>query len=171
MRFLIPPIFLKTPSMAQVYIGLGSNIGDKRKNITNATVLIGALMGDLKVLSSLYETSPWGFESENQFLNAAILVETDQTPETCLAMAKAIEREMGRVKTGEGYEDRIIDVDILLYEDMVLSTESLTIPHPLMQQRDFVLRPLAEIAPNLLHPTLKKTMAELLSELKQTEKQ
>lgn len=151
--------------MANVFIGLGSNIGDKRKNITDATFIIGSLMGKLCQLSSLYETEPWGFESSNTFLNATIQIETDFEPQKCLDMAKAIEREMGRVHTKEGYEDRIIDVDILFYDDITYKSETLTIPHPLIEKRDFVLRPLAEIAPDFIHPVSKKSISTLLSEL------
>ncbi len=151
--------------MSKIYVGLGSNLGDKKLNITNATILLGSLMGDLKVLSSLYETEPWGFRSDNKFLNAVVLLETNIDPQMCLEMAKAIEREMGRVYTHEGYEDRLIDVDILLYDDRVIWTETLTLPHPLMHERDFVLKPMVEIAPDLQHPLLKKTMKELLCEI------
>ncbi len=151
--------------MSKIYVGLGSNLGDKKLNITNATILLGSLMGDLKVLSSLYETEPWGFRSDNKFLNAVVLLETNIEPQMCLEMAKAIEREMGRVYTHEGYEDRLIDVDILLYDDRVIRTETLTLPHPLMHERDFVLKPMVEIAPDLQHPLLRKTMKELLCEI------
>ena len=133
--------------MSKLYLGLGSNLGDRKKNITDATTICGALIGTLEALSSLYETEPWGFSSPNKFLNAVICLETDKAPELCLALIKGIEREMGRTYSREnGYEDRIIDIDILLYGDLILQTETLTIPHPRMGERDFVLRPLAEIA-------------------------
>ncbi len=116
-------------------------------------MICAALIGKLEALSSLYETEPWGFSSPNKFLNAVICVETDKKPELCLALVKGIEREMGRVYFCEdGYEDRIIDIDILLYDDLILRTETLTIPHPRMMERDFVLQPLAEIAPDLKLP-------------------
>lgn len=150
--------------MSKIYLGLGSNMGDRKQLITDATMICGTIMGNIVTLSSLYETEPWGFSSPNKFLNAAICIETEHSPEKCLAMAKAIEREMGRMKhAGTGYEDRPIDIDILFYDDLVMNSETLTIPHPLIQKRDFVLRPLAEIAPDLKHPILKKNMDELLS--------
>lgn len=152
--------------MAKVYLGLGSNLGDRKKNITNATIIIGSIMGDIRMLSSLHETEPWGFESSNPFMNAVILVETDCSPETCLQMAKSIEREMGRTyHKNNGYEDRIIDIDILLYDDLVMDSDTLKIPHPLIQDRLFVLNPLAEIAPDLIHPTIGKSIQELLDHL------
>lgn len=155
--------------MANVYIGLGTNLGDKKKNITNATILLGSLMGDVKNLSSLYETEPWGFESANNFLNAVVQIDTTLSPRVCLKMAKAIEREMGRSYTKCGYEDRIIDVDILMYDSEVVEDEDLKIPHALMHLREFVLKPLAELAPDLVHPVLNKTMEDLLSELQKKE--
>jgi len=139
--------------MSNLYLALGSNVGDRKKNITNATILCNALIGTLQTLSSLYETEPWGFSSPNKFMNAVICLETDKSSELCLALAKGIEREMGRQPSEkEGYEDRIIDIDILFYDDLIIRTEALTIPHPHIEKRDFVLEPLAEIAPELRHP-------------------
>ncbi len=149
--------------MAKLYLGLGSNLGDRKKNITDATMICAALVGTLESLSSLYETEPWGFSTPNKFMNAAICLETDKSPELCLAMLKGIEREMGRVYScNTGYEDRIIDIDILLYDDLILQTETLTIPHPRMEERDFVLRPLAEIAPELKHPVRGDSIEKIL---------
>lgn len=153
--------------MSIVYVGLGSNLGDRRKNITNATILLGAIMGEIKNLSSIYETTPWGYKSDHLFMNAVAVVETKEEPTTCLKMAKAIEREMGRTYEQAGcYEDRIIDLDILMYDNLTVTDKNLTIPHPLIQDREFVLVPLCEVAPNLVHPVLKKTVCELLKEIK-----
>lgn len=152
--------------MPKLYLGLGSNLGDRKKNITDATVICSALIGTLEVISSLYETEPWGFSSPNKFLNAVICLETDKEPGLCLALAKGVEREMGRVNScRNGYEDRVIDVDILLYDDLILETETLSIPHPRMRERDFVLRPLAEIAPQLKHPVYGDRIEEMLERL------
>lgn len=157
--------------MATVFLGIGTNIGNKKKNITDATIIIGSVMGEIRALSSLYETEPWGYESPNTFLNAVIQIETEIEPQKCLDIAKAIEREMGRVHTKEGYEDRIIDIDILFYDDTIYHSGNLTIPHPLIEKRDFVLRPMAEIAPDFRHPISGKTMKNLLHELnKKSEK-
>lgn len=149
--------------MAKLYLGLGSNLGDRKKNITDATMICGSLIGTLENLSSLYETEPWGFSSPNLFMNAVICIETDKDPELCLAMIKAIEREMGRVcLQKERYEDRIIDIDILFYGNQIVRTETLSIPHPHIEKRKFVLEPLAEIAPELIHPLTEMTVREML---------
>ena len=120
--------------MAKLYLGLGSNIGDKKKNIINATMICGSLIGTIESMSSLYETEPWGYSSKNIFLNAVICVNTDFSPELCLEMTQAIEREMGRTKksTNEIYEDRIIDIDILFYDDFIIEKDNLIIPHTLI---------------------------------------
>ena len=133
--------------MANVYIGLGSNLGEKKKNITNATIILGSIMGDIRLLSSLYETEPWGFQSNNTFVNAVILCETTLTPRQVLQATQKVEREMGRKKksTDGGYADRCIDIDILLYDDLRVDEPDLQIPHPLMLKRDFVMIPLREI--------------------------
>ncbi|MDR1258854.1 MAG: 2-amino-4-hydroxy-6-hydroxymethyldihydropteridine diphosphokinase [Tannerellaceae bacterium] len=148
--------------MATVYIGLGTNLGDKNKHITTAVKLLAERAGKILALSRLYENPPWGFESENEFINAALALETVLSPLELLNITQQIEREMGRSgNTSGSYCDRIIDIDILLYEDMILHTDNITLPHPLMHERRFVAVPLAEIAPALLHPVLKKTMASL----------
>jgi 2-amino-4-hydroxy-6-hydroxymethyldihydropteridine diphosphokinase len=147
-------------------LGLGSNIGDRRQNLTNAIILLSEIVGEVKAISNLYETSPEGFASPNDFLNAAVAIQSDLLPEETLARCKAIEREMGRQpKQSDEYEDRLIDIDILFHGDLVHHSETLHIPHPMAHCRRFVLQPLAEIAPDFLHPELKATVKELLDKL------
>lgn len=148
--------------MATVYLSLGTNLGDKKRNMTTAAGLLAERMGEILALSHLYETKPWGFESENTFLNAAIALETPMEPFELLDATKQIERDMGRKEKSNGsYKDRLIDIDILMYEDVIIQTEELTIPHPLMHERSFVIGPLAEIAATCEHSILKKTIGEL----------
>lgn len=152
--------------MALVYLGLGTNIGNKRKNMVTAAALLAERAGDVLSLSSFYETEPWGFASENTFLNAALELETACSPMELLHLTQQIEREMGRTQKSDGsYHDRIIDIDILLYGNEVVHHEDLVVPHPLMQQRLFVMQPLAEIAPSLVHPVLQKSMYDLYMDL------
>lgn len=152
--------------MASVYLGLGTNIGNKRKNMVTTAALLAERAGDVLSLSSFYETEPWGFDSENTFLNAALELETSCSPMELLRLTQQIEQEMGRTQKSDGsYHDRIIDIDILLYGNEIIHTEELVVPHPLMQQRLFVMQPLAEIAPSLVHPVLQKSMYELYMEL------
>ncbi len=132
----------------KVYLGLGTNLGDKEKNIAKAIEKIGELVGDVVRQSALYGTKPWGFSSENDFINAAVCVETTHTPQEVLKITQHIEQGMGRKeksKDGE-YHDRIIDIDILLYGEEHIDSSSLVVPHPLIMQRDFVVKPLSEIA-------------------------
>lgn len=126
---------------------MGTNLGDKRKNIAEAIKNIGELVGDLVRQSALYETEPWGFRSDNRFVNAAVCVDTQLSPRRLLEVTQRIEREMGRTLKSDGgeYHDRIIDIDILLYGDLHIDEPDLKIPHPLMHERDFVMTPLNEI--------------------------
>lgn len=129
------------------YLSLGTNLGDKRKNIAEAINYIGELVGDVVRQSALYETEPWGFRSDNRFVNAAVCVDTRLSPRRLLEVTQRIEREMGRTLKSDGgeYHDRIIDIDILLYGDQPIDEPDLKIPHPLMHERDFVMTPLNEI--------------------------
>ena len=144
-----------TKKMHQVYLGLGSNLGDREEHIRKAIALIGESIGLVIRQSSLIETEPWGFESANRFLNSVILVETTLTPRQLLKATQKIERQLGRKKkstdssllTPVSYSDRSIDIDILLYDDLIVDEPDLKIPHPLMEQRDFVMTPLNEIKP------------------------
>ncbi len=126
---------------------MGTNLGDKRKNIAVAIKNIGELVGDVVRQSALYETEPWGFRSDNRFVNAAVCVDTQLSPRRLLEVTQRIEREMGRTLKSDGgeYHDRIIDIDILLYGDLHIDEPDLKIPHPLMHERDFVMTPLNEI--------------------------
>lgn len=132
--------------MAIVYLGLGSNLGNKHKNLNVAIEEINKRIGSVVSQSDFVVTEPWGFESENSFLNAVICIITNIPPISLLQITQQIERDLGRTnKTSSNYEDRIIDIDILLYDDLRISSPQLTIPHPLMMQRDFVMRPLMQI--------------------------
>ena len=131
----------------KVYLGLGSNLGDCRKNLERAIRLIGDRVGQVTRQSSFIETEPWGFESPHKFVNAVILCETTKTPREVLMLTQQIERDMGRMKksVSGGYADRAIDIDILLYDDLTIDEPDLKIPHPLMHERDFVMIPLEEV--------------------------
>ena len=131
----------------KVYFSLGSNLGDKAGNIREAINRIGELIGEVDRQSTLLITEPWGFESDNSFVNAAVRCITTLSPFEILHLTQDIERAMGRtVKSSDGqYHDRIIDIDILMYDDIHITTPELALPHPLMKERDFVMIPLKEI--------------------------
>ncbi|MGN0283112.1 MAG: 2-amino-4-hydroxy-6-hydroxymethyldihydropteridine diphosphokinase [Prevotella sp.] len=131
----------------KVYFSLGTNLGDKERNIGEAIDRMAQLIGNVESRSALYVTEPWGFTSPHMFVNAAVCCTTSLTPRQVLDIAKRIEREMGRrQKSVDGqYHDRIIDIDILLYDDIRVDEPDLKIPHPLMHERDFVMKPLNEI--------------------------
>jgi len=154
--------------MAEVYLGLGTNLGDKENNLNMAMDEIRKRVGEITSLSAFYTTEPWGFDSLNSFLNAVCKVNTALSPSETLSVTQAIEKDLGRLKKSVGgqYSDRLIDIDILLYDDLVLNTSDLVIPHPLMHQRTFVMEPVTEIAPELVHPMLHRSMKEILKEMK-----
>lgn len=149
--------------MTKIYLGLGTNLGDREKNLRDAVQEIEKRIGKVISLSAFYETAPWGFVSENTFLNAAMCVETVLTPREVLQATQQIEYKIGRTvkSVGRIYTDRLIDIDILLYDNLILQEEGLILPHPSLHERRFVTEPLAEIAPKIIHPILNKTIQEL----------
>ena len=164
--------------MDDLYLGLGSNLGDREKVLRQAVDLLTGRIGGLKSLSAFYETEPWGFRSEHPFLNAVGVWRTDREPEELLRITQAVERALGRCRksVGRHYADRPIDIDLLLYGDRVMEADyafpesgegmaHLSLPHPMMHLRRFVMEPLAEVAPEALHPVLGKTARQILETL------
>ena len=131
-----------------VYIALGSNIGDKSKNLSNAIEEINTLIGEVTEVSSFFENEPQGFKSDNIFVNACLICKTNLNPLATLKELKNIEKKMGRKRTNGVYKDRIIDLDIIFYDQLVFNSKKLTIPHKEYKNRNFILIPLAELTPN-----------------------
>lgn len=144
-----------------VYLALGTNLGDRPANLSAA---IETLPLEIKVIakSKIYETPPWGYENQPAFLNMAVKCETNLEPESLLKCLKQLEVQLGREQSFH-WGPRLIDIDILFYDDLILESESLIIPHPRLRERAFVLVPLADIAPGFVHPVLKETIKELLA--------
>jgi len=145
------------------YLSLGSNLGNREQNLRDAICRLESV-GTVRSRSSIYETEPVEFTDQPMFLNCAVALETSASPDQLMVQLLEIEKAMGRLRI-QKKGPRIIDLDLLLFGDQVVSTPAVTIPHPAMQQRRFVLEPLAEIAPETKHPMLKKTARELLEEL------
>lgn len=143
-----------------VYLALGTNLGDRRANLHGALAGLDAF-SRVELISTIFETTPWGYADQPDFYNMAARLTTDLAPHPLLDALKQLEKALGRV-TAFRYGPRIIDLDILLYDDLILNTPDLTIPHPLMEGRAFVLLPLAEIAPDFCVPGLNATVTELL---------
>ncbi len=151
--------------MATAYLCLGSNLGDREKNLSQALSLLSHEI-NLEKVSSIYETEPVGYKEQPFFLNLVCRVTTNLNPGELLHLAKTMETRMGRVPSKQANSPRIIDIDILFYDNKIIKTQDLTIPHTRLAERAFVLIPLAEIAPELIHPELGKSIAELASNIK-----
>ena len=148
--------------MNRCYLALGTNLGNRPVNLLRAIGFIAKKAGIFSAISSVYETKPDGFKSENDFLNMVVCVETTLSPYEILTLTQDIEKMIGRTqKTNHSYQDRVIDIDLIAYEDLILRTENLQLPHPLFHKRLFVLEPFSEIAPDYVHPVLHKTVKEL----------
>lgn len=156
--------------MAILYVGLGSNQGERGWLMSRALDLLEERIGRIIGRSAFYETEPWGFTSEYPFLNAVAALETGLKPFDVLRITQQIEIELGRKQKSRdgGYADRTMDIDLLFYDDLCLDSPMLVLPHPLMHLRDFVLRPMVDLAPDFRHPVLQRTMSDLLQELERT---
>lgn len=148
--------------LAIAYLGLGSNLGDREENLRQALALLSP-KADVEKLSAIYETEPVGYKEQPLFLNLVCRIATDLPPDELVCFVKKIETEMGRIPSFPN-APRIMDIDVLLYDDTIMETQNLTIPHARLKDRAFVLIPLMEIAPDLIHPGLRKTIAELVND-------
>jgi 2-amino-4-hydroxy-6-hydroxymethyldihydropteridine diphosphokinase len=148
--------------MKNVFLGIGTNLGKREGNLEEAVKRVEENIGPVLKVSSIYETEPWGFKAEDQFLNMVIMVKTDLSPSDLLEQILNIESFLGRIRGTERYSSRVIDIDILLFDNVIVDDQNLKIPHPLLHERRFVLVPLCEIAPRLIHPVLKKSVTKLL---------
>ena len=150
--------------MHTLVLSTGSNLGDSKRNLESARILIENRIGPVRLASAIYESRAWGYPSENLFFNQCLEVQTELDAGECLGRILEIEQEFGRKRSKTGYSDRIIDIDILFYDELLLRTGSLSIPHSRMHERRFVLLPLAGIMPAFEHPVFRKTISELLEQ-------
>jgi 2-amino-4-hydroxy-6-hydroxymethyldihydropteridine diphosphokinase len=149
--------------MNKVFLGIGTNLGDRPANLKAAVSQIEETIGRVTYSSSAYETEPWGFEAEEQFYNMVVEAETALSPSGVLGAILMIEAKLGRLRNEKQYSSRSIDIDILFYNDLVMNEEALKIPHPHLHKRKFVLVPMCDIASGFVHPVMKKTIVELLA--------
>lgn len=149
--------------MHQVFLGTGGNIGNKHDNFNKVYTFIKNELGEVSKSSSIYETPPWGFQSEENFWNQVLVVKTNFSADELLQKINNIESWFGRKRDGQQYKSREMDIDILYFDDEIIENENLSIPHPLLHKRLFVLVPLTEIAPDFVHPVLKLTSNEMLN--------
>lgn len=148
----------------KLVLSLGSNLGNRYAYLLRAIQKIEKYFNSKPVVAHFYETPPWGNENQSRFINTAIYLHTDITIDQCLKKVQAIEKEMGRLKT-EKWGPRMIDIDILFYEDDVVETDIITVPHQHLHQRAFVLKPLQDILPNFIHPLKNKTIIQLIEDI------
>jgi len=148
---------------------LGGNIGDVRTTLDRAEVMLGEMSAKVLARSRDHWTEPWGFQDDRLFLNRALVVQTDLSPQDLLGECLAIEREFGRMRTGgQRYSARTVDIDLLLCGDQVIASADLTLPHPRMHERAFALAPAADVAPDWHHPILRRTVLKLLNDVLRT---
>lgn len=147
---------------ANCIISLGSNQGNRIKNLSKTRKLLGTVLGEIKLLSSVYESEPWGYNDPVSYYNQVILIDTKAKPFAVLEKCLSIERALGRIRKKVNYEARPIDLDILFYNNQRINSTYLTIPHPKLHLRKFVLEPLNQIMPDFIHPVLGKSVKELL---------
>ena len=150
--------------MIKLYILLGGNLGNKQVIFSEARARLSQQVGTITNQSAIYETEPWGFQSNDIFWNQAIEISTAFSPNEVLQQTQQIERTLGRIRKANQYDSRTIDIDILFFGDQVIQTENLVVPHPRIQERKFALVPLNEIAPELIHPVFEKGIRQLLEE-------
>ena len=155
--------------MNEVYLQLGSNIGERLDNLNQSIKVIIERIGNVLEKSSVYESTPWGVENQRNFLNQVIFVKSNFDPYTILDLVLQIEKDMGRIRI-EKWGERIIDIDILFIDDLIIESENLCVPHEFIAKRKFVLQPMCEIAPGFIHPKLNKTISQLLEECIDDEK-
>ena len=149
--------------MNTAYLLTGGNLGNRLNNLNTAKIYLEEICGQIISVSSIYETKAWGIKDQPDFYNQAIILETNSTPAELLKKIHVIEKKMGR-KRKVKFGPRIIDIDILLYNNNIIKTKSLNVPHPFLPERRFALMPLAEIAGNVIHPVLQKTIQTILQE-------
>lgn len=148
-----------------IFILLGSNLGDRQAILSSARQAIEAQCGKILKLSHLYETAPWGFESDNWFLNQVIEIESVMDATPLLDSLLEIEKNLGRIRTSAQYSSRNIDIDLLYFGDQVINNKQIEVPHPRLHLRKFTLLPLCEIAANFVHPLMQKSQLELLQQV------
>ena len=156
--------------MNVAFLGIGTNLGDKENNLSAAIAGIEEKIGKIVKSSSVYATESWGFKTEDEFLNMVLKVETNLIPSELIRRIQMLEASSGRVRSEKQYSSRVIDIDILFYDDLVINEKSLKITHPLLHGRKFVLVPLCEIEAEMIHPVLNKTIASLLKSCKDKSK-